>query len=365
MQTPGRAELLPLLADLSGERFDEAARAVFHYQAVHNPLYRRFLSLLHYTPDSFADLQLPHPGQPAAGSRQSQVVGRRSQVADRRSQVVGRRSLPFLPIRFFKTHEVKTGSWTPETAFTSSATTGQTPSRHLVRDLDFYLENARRGFSARYGDPADWCVLALLPSYLERGGSSLVAMADFFIRLSRYPESGFFLHELDRLRDTLSLSQDQGRKTLLLGVSFALLDFAEQYPVDLRAVTVMETGGMKGRRREVTRAELHDTLSQAFQVDRIHSEYGMTELLSQAYASGGSLFTPAPTMRVLATEIYDPFCFVDPGRTGVLNIIDLANLDTCAFIQTEDIGKVYPDGRFEVLGRLDAAEMRGCNLMVE
>ena len=335
MKTPVREEILPLLADLNGERFDAAALAVFHYQAANNPFYAKYLELLN----------------------------RGSNVESRRSSVIS--DIPFLPIQFFKTQEIRTGLWNPQTVFSSSATTGQKPSRHFVRDADFYLKNAQRGFAQFYGDPSEWRILALLPSYLEREGSSLVAMADHFIKISKHPESGFFLHDLERLRDTLVHCKSNNYKTLLLGVSFALLDFAEQFPMNLSGITVMETGGMKGRRRELTRTELHDILREAFHLTGIHSEYGMTELFSQAYAHGGSLFIPAPTLRVLATEIHDPFCPVAPGRTGVLNMIDLANLDTCSFIQTDDVGKVYADGRFEVLGRLDAAEMRGCNLMVE
>ena len=331
MQTLERSELLPRMADLGNERFEATAMEVFRYQAHYNPLYSRFLELL---------------GRPASG-------------------VQNLKSIPFLPIQFFKTQEIKSGAWPSQTEFTSSATTGQTPSRHHVRDLDFYLENTRRGFAQQWGDPSEWCVLALLPSYLERSGSSLVAMADYFIRLSPYPESGFFLNDLKRLSEVLAFCKSKGYKTLLLGVSFALLDFAEQFPMDLSGIAVMETGGMKGRRRELTRTELHGTLCAAFRLNEIYSEYGMTELFSQAYTQGGLLFAPAPTMRVVATEINDPFCPVAPGRTGVLNVVDLANLDTCSFIQTEDVGKVHADGRFEVLGRLDVAEMRGCNLMVE
>jgi len=331
MQTFERVELLPLLADVNADSFDMAAKAVLSYQATHNPLYKRYLSLLGRDPASMTKLS----------------------------------DIPCLPIRFFKTHRVMSGDWTPQTAFSSSATTGQTPSTHFVRDLDFYLGNTVRGFAPLYGDPAEWCILALLPSYLERSGSSLVAMADHFIKRSRHPESGFFLHDLEKLRDTLLYCRERGYKTLLLGVSFGLLDFAERFPMDLSGVIVMETGGMKGRRRELTRAELHETLQQAFRIPAIHSEYGMTEVLSQAYAPTGARFTPAPTMRVFTTEITDPFCLTAPGRAGVLNIIDLANVDTCSFIATEDLGKVYPDGMFEVLGRLDAADIRGCNLMVE
>lgn len=329
MQIPDRATLLEAIKNVRADSFDKVAEMVFRYQVAHNPLYARYLDLLGY----------PH--------RSSFIVH------------------PSLPISFFKSHDVRTGVWVGEATFTSSSTTGQTPSQHPVRDAGFYLENARRGFAEFYSDPSEWCVLALLPSYLERQGSSLVAMADDFIRQSKYPDSGFFLNDFERLREVLLRCKVMEINTLLLGVSFALLDFAEQCPMDLSGITVMETGGMKGRRREITRTELHQSLSEAFQIDRVHSEYGMTELLSQAYATGGPRFTPAPTMRVVATEINDPFCIVAPGRTGVLNIIDLANLDSCSFIATEDVGKVYQDGQFEVLGRLDAAELRGCNLMVE
>ena len=330
-QTAERAELLSLLAKLNNAGFPGAALRVFRYQARYNPLYARWLQLVDCEPGEVRSLE----------------------------------AIPCLPISFFKTHAVQTGRWIATSTFSSSATTGQIPAQHLVRDMDFYLANARRGFTRFYGDPADWCVLALLPAYLERGGSSLVAMADDFIRRSRYAESGFFLHDHAALRATIEQCQAKVLPTLLLGVSFALLDFAEQHPMNLQGITVMETGGMKGRRRELTRSELHTVLGVAFQLETIHSEYGMTELFSQAYATGGTLFQPAPTMRVLATEINDPFCAAAPGRTGVLNIIDLANLDSCAFITTEDVGKVHADGRFEVLGRLDVAEMRGCNLMVE
>lgn len=331
MTTPDRSALLQAIATVQPDNFEAIALDVFRYQAAHNPLYARYLELLRF--DAAAILHSPL-------------------------------SLPFLPISFFKTHDVKTSDWVGEVTYTSSATTGQTPSRHAVRHTDFYLENARRGFAQHYGDPADWCVLALLPAYLERQGSSLVAMANDFIRRSRHPDSGFFLHDFDLLRSALLRCKQLNTKTLLLGVSFALLDFAEQYPMDLSGIVVMETGGMKGRRREITRIELHQILCGAFHLEAVHSEYGMTELLSQAYATGGTLFSPAPTMQVLAREINDPFCPVAPGRTGLLHIVDLANLDTCSFIATEDLGRVYLDGRFEVLGRLDAAEMRGCNLMV-
>jgi hypothetical protein len=302
---------------------------VFRYQAAGNPLFRRFLELLHRDPAEIRQLE----------------------------------AIPFLPISFFKTHAVQTGDWAPETVFTSSGTGGQA-SRHLARKLDWYLANARRGFQQFYGALADWRILALLPAYLERTGSSLVAMADDFIRRSAQPDSGFFLSDTDRLADILR-RRKPGEKTLLLGVSFALLDFAENYPMNLSDVTIMETGGMKGRRKEITRDQLHSALQAAFHTPAIHSEFGMTELFSQAYSTGSGIFVPAPTLRALAFEINDPFACLPPGRPGRLCFVDLANLDTCAFIATEDVGKVYADGRFEVLGRLDTAEMRGCNLMVE
>jgi len=332
MQTPSRADLLPMLANLTEASFEATAEAVFDYQSAHNSVYSKYLGLLGH-----------------------------SKVHSPRSNI----NTPFLPISFFKTHAVQAGIWEAETEFQSSGTSGQTPSRHLVRQLDFYLENARRGFAQYYGNPSEWAILALLPSYLERDGSSLVAMASDFIQNSRHEESGFFLHDFDKLKNVLNSCKSKDCKTLLLGVSFALLDFAEQCPMDLNGVTIMETGGMKGRRRELTRAELHESLKTAFGVKEVHSEYGMTELFSQAYALGDSRFRPAKTMRVFANELNDPFCPVSHGRPGVLNIIDLANLDTCSFIQTEDIGRVFYDGSFEVLGRMDVAEMRGCNLMVE
>jgi hypothetical protein len=343
MQTPQRKDLLPLLANIREASFGDTAFALFLYQANHNPLYGRYLELLGRLPESNASkhLQLSAP------------------ASDRLLQ------LPFLPISFFKTHQVQTGAWEAVTEFTSSGTTGQQPARHLVRDLGHYLNNSQAGFNYFYGNPSEWVILALLPSYLERGGSSLVAMADHLIRGSKHPESGFFLNDFKSLQSTINHCKSNKYKTLLLGVSFALLDFAEQCPMDLNGVTIMETGGMKGRRQELTRTALHEVLQSAFGVPVIHSEYGMTELFSQAYATEGTRFRPAPTMRVLATELNDPFCPVLPGRTGVLNIIDLANLDTCGFIQTEDLGRVFHDGSFEVLGRADTAEMRGCNLMVE
>jgi hypothetical protein len=340
MQTPGRSDLLLQVANVNKESFGRVAGAVFALQRAQNPLYAALCR---------SPFGLPAETLVQRGLMPAAWEGR----------------IPFLPVSFFKTQGIKTGEWPEQTIFSSSGTAGQTPSQHPVRDLEQYLDNTRRGFAAYYGDPSDWAILALLPSYLERTGSSLVAMADYFIRLSKQPESGFFLHDFAALRERLQSCRARACPTLLLGVSFALLDFAETTPMDLSGITVMETGGMKGRRAEMTRAELHQILQKNWNLSAIHSEYGMTELFSQAYAVGGARFQPAPAMRVIATEIYDPFGVQEYGKTGVLNILDLANLDTCSFIQTEDVGRVFPDGSFEVLGRLDAAELRGCNLMVE
>ena len=313
------------------DTFGETALAVYAYQRAHNPLYAEYLRLIGRYATPPADW----------------------------------RAIPALPIELFKTHRIQTGSWPPEREFTSSGTTGQTPSRHAVRSLEAYLANARRGFARQYGPVENYCILALLPAYLERQGSSLVAMADDFIQRSRYPESGFFLYDTEALLQRLAACREAKIPTLLIGVSFALLDLAEQYPTDLGAhVIVMETGGMKGRRKELTRTELHGLLRPAFRQAVIHSEYGMTELLSQAYSPGDGLFYPSPTLRVRPRDLTDPLCVLPPGRSGALDLIDLANLDTISFIASEDIGVVYPDQTFRVLGRRDASAVRGCNLMV-
>jgi len=234
-----------------------------------------------------------------------------------------------------------------------------------VRSLDDYLRNTRRGFEHFYSAPEQYCILALLPSYLERSGSSLISMAEHFIGRSPYPQSGFFLYNTESLLRIIEVCQKKHIPVLLLGVSFALLELAERGPYDFSGVTVMETGGMKGRRREITRQELHAILGEGFQVEGIHSEYGMTELFSQAYSQGEGRFRPAPTMRVLTREISDPLTPQATGRTGGVNIVDLANLDTISFIATDDLGRVYEGGTFEILGRLDDSDIRGCNLLFE
>lgn len=273
--------------------------------------------------------------------------------------------IPFLPVQFFKTFDIIAEGLAPEKIFGSSTTTGAQPSRHLVADLGLYTESYRKAFNRFYGDMSGTCLLALLPSYMERGTSSLLYMADDLIRISANPLSGFILNEMDTLRRRILAAQAAGQPVILLGVTYALLDFAEQQPMDLSGAIIMETGGMKGRRAEMTREEVHRQLKEAFRAKVVHSEYGMTELLSQAYSKGEGIFSCPPWMRVLARDIHDPLSPMPAGRTGALNIIDLANLYSCSFIAVDDLGRVYEDGRFEVMGRLDSAEIRGCNLMYD
>ena len=274
------------------------------------------------------------------------------------------KDIPFLPIAFFKSHQVVTGAVSKSTLFSSSGTTGTTTSRHYVADIALYKQSYTLGFERFYGPISDYCILGLLPSYLEREGSSLIYMVHDLIQQSGHPASGFYLNDLAALKEKLRELEAQKVKTLLIGVSFALLDLSEDFDFPLKHTIVMETGGMKGRRKEMIREELHQTLKAAFGVEVIHSEYGMTELLSQAYSKGNGIFQCPPWMKVLARDPEDPLSLQSPGKTGGLNVIDLANIHSCAFIATQDLGKVYADGTFEVLGRFDHAEIRGCNLMV-
>jgi hypothetical protein len=312
--------------------FNALALEVFAYQYKYNDFYRQFCVLL--------------------GKEFSKVLT----ISD----------IPFLPIQFFKNQVIKTGDWThSETVFTSSGTTGGATSQHFVRDLAFYKEISILGFEETYGAIENYCVLGLLPSYLERTGSSLIAMVDAFIKLSKYPESGFFLNNHDELANILRGCCARKIPTLLIGVSFGLLDFVETYTQYFPDIIVMETGGMKGRRREMIRSELHEEIKKGFNCPTIHSEYGMTELFSQGYSKHSGIFEPTPTMRVITREINDPLSITTKsGQLGVINVIDLGNIDTCSFIATDDLGRVYANGQFEVLGRLDNSDMRGCNLLV-
>jgi hypothetical protein len=274
--------------------------------------------------------------------------------------------LPFLPVEFFRSNIVITGENPVQKIFESSGTTGSLTSRHYVCDTGLYTESFLRSFSLFYGDPADYMIAALLPSYTERENSSLVFMADALIKMSKSSLSGFYReNEKSLIRNIMSAKND-GTKVLLLGVSFALLDLAENEAPDLSGVIVMETGGMKGRRKEITRAELHGILTKSFKVPSIHSEYGMTELLSQAYSKGEGIFYCPPWMRIILRDTQDPLTlFTEPGKTGGINIIDLANLNSCSFISTGDLGRLREDGGFEVLGRFDNSDIRGCNLLAE
>ena len=312
--------------------FESIALKLFQFQSKNNPLYRDFIAYLGIDP----------------------------------AQVKTINKIPFLPIAFFKNHQVKTGAWNEEAVFKSSGTTGSVPSVHLVDDLSFYHSHATRCFNQFFGSPSDYYIFALLPSYLERGGSSLVSMVARFIEESNSQIGGFYLNDFGQLRlDLTNAIRTGDRKIILWGVSYALLDFVEQGPMDLSTCLIIETGGMKGRRRELTREELHQKLNLGFGTATVHSEYGMTELLSQAYSFGSSNFRSPASMRVIGREIGDPFNLGIRERAAGLNIIDLANAHSCSFIETEDIGNVFEDGSFQVSGRLDNSDVRGCNLMVE
>ena len=330
-----RDDFLCRLPQVSGATFAAAALALFRHQAAHCPPYAAYLAQL--------------GRDPAAVTRLTDI--------------------PFLPIEFFKTHDVRTepAAWAPQETFLSSGTTRQQRSRHLVRDPDLYRQNAARIFGQAYGELSGWTFLALLPSYLEQGQSSLVAMVDYFARASGQTQPAFFLHDHAALRAALATARQQpGRRVLLIGVSYALLDFAvETGPApELQGLTVLETGGMKGRRREMIREELHQELQQAFGPAGIHSEYGMTEMFSQAYSLGDGRFHCPPPLRVLLREPSDPFSVAEFRPDGALNVIDLANVDSCAFIETKDLARMHPDGSFEVLGRMDNSDVRGCNQLV-
>lgn len=272
--------------------------------------------------------------------------------------------IPFLPIEFFKNHKIVTSNKTQEKIFSSSGTTGSLPSLHYVSDLSVYEESFQKAFELFYGNPQEFAILALLPSYLERSGSSLIYMVDDLIKRSKYPQSDYFLYNHEDLFKQLNTLHEKNIPTILFGVTYALLDFIESYPIHFPNLIVMETGGMKGQRREMIREELHEKLCKGFGVDEIHSEYGMTELLSQAYSKGNGKFDCPPWMKVMIRELNDPFSFLGNDQTGGINVIDLANINSCSFISTQDLGKISIDQYFEVLGRFDQSDIRGCNLLV-
>ena len=296
--------------------------------------------------------------------RHNLIYGQYADAVGRSPESVGQAAdIPFLPVSFFKSHTVATGTFNAGAVFESSGTTNTVNSRHYVKDPAIYTRSFLQAFERFYGPPQGWCILGLLPSYLERQGSSLVVMVDELVRRSGHPRSGFYLYEHEKLAHTLQQLEQQQQKTLLIGVSFALLDFAEKHRLRLRHTMVMETGGMKGRREEWTRPQVHAFLNERLGTAAIHSEYGMTELLSQAYSYGEGIFGCPPWMKVVLREEDDPLLPSASG-SGLINVIDLANIYSCAFIATDDVGKLYPDGRFEVMGRRDNSDLRGCSLMV-
>lgn len=312
--------------------FTEKALRVFRYQSEANPVYKRYLAALNCDP------------------RQIHSLGQ----------------IPFLPIHLFKKETVVSGDFEPQIIFESSGTTGTINSRHLVKDRGLYEASFFRAFQQYYGAPQNLCILGLLPSYLERGSSSLVYMVQKLIERSGHPAGGFYLYDFKNLASKLRELEAAGQPTLLIGVTYALLDFAEAHPMPLQHTIVMETGGMKGRKKELLRSEVHDILQHAFQLKEIHSEYGMTELLSQAYATHEGMFYTPSWMKALLREEDDPMAIhleVEKPTTGALNIIDLANYHSCSFIATEDVARLYPDRGFEVLGRLDNSDIRGCSLL--
>ncbi|MFT5753619.1 MAG: hypothetical protein ACI9FW_000420 [Flavobacterium sp.] len=272
--------------------------------------------------------------------------------------------IPFLPIQFFKSHDILSSSEPIQTIFTSSGTTGITTSKHLVTDITLYEESYRNAFSEFYGNIEDYCVLALLPSYLEREGSSLIHMVDDLIQSSNHKDSGFYLNNYEELIAKLLELDNSSQNVILIGVTYALLDLIEIHQFQLKNTIIMETGGMKGKRKEMIREELHEILCQGFGVPVIHSEYGMTELLSQAYSLGNGIFECPNWMQILIRDTEDALSYVNDGKTGGINVIDLANINSCSFIATQDLGKKYPNHSFEVLGRFDNSDIRGCNLMV-
>lgn len=313
----------------SSEDFERLTLEVFRFQYENVSVYRNFCDLLNKKPSAVKCIE----------------------------------QIPFLPIQFFKSHKIIAENLKEETIFTSSGTTGSTTSKHYVSDLSIYEKSFQKAFEREYGNPENFAILALLPSYLEREGSSLIYMVENLIEKSNNPNSGFYLYEMDALIEKLDFLEASSQKSILIGVSYALLDLIEKRKFQLKNTIVMETGGMKGRRKEMIKEELHEILKKGFGVSKIHSEYGMTELLSQAYSLGDGIFSCPPWMKILTRDTEDALSYTFE-KTGGINVIDLANLNSCAFIATQDLGKNFANGSFEVIGRFDSSDIRGCNLMV-
>jgi len=315
------------------KEFEKISLEVFKYQAQYNKIYRKYLSLLNIEPNAIKKIE----------------------------------NIPFLPISFFKFHKVITGEESKpiEAVFKSSGTTSNNRSHHFITDLKIYIQSFTKGFNHFFGDFKEYCFLALLPSYIEQGDSSLVFMITHFIKNSKCKESGFYLSDFKKLKQKIIDLNKKKKKIILFGVSYSLIDFAKFCNFEqTNSLMVFETGGMKGKRKEIPKEDLHNILKKGFGVKTIYSEYGMTELLSQAYSKGNGLFKTVPWMKIFIRDRYDPFHLLGNGKTGGINIIDLANINSCAFIETEDLGKKYADGSFEILGRFDSADIRGCNLMI-
>lgn len=315
----------------SQHEFERIALQIFRYQAVHCKVYRSFIENMNLDPSKISALK----------------------------------DIPFMPIDFFKKHTIISGDTKPEITFISSGTTGAIQSQHLVSDLSVYEKSFKKSFELTYGSSSNYAIIGLLPSYLEGKGSSLIYMVNAFIGGSKHPQSGFFLYNHTELFNTLTTLQKLKIPTVLIGVTYALLDFVEDNPIQFPELIIMETGGMKGKRKEMIREELHHILCKSFGVSSIHSEYGMTELLSQAYSPGNGLFYTPAWMQIYIRDTNDPLTYLNENQTGGINVIDLANINSCSFIATQDLGKKNPGGSFEVLGRFDNSDIRGCNLLVQ
>lgn len=318
------------LFNLESNEFDQRALSIFKYQANSNEIYKSYLGFLSVNP----------------------------------LQVTSVEQIPFLPIEFFKQHKVVSGDWDSDKEFLSSGTASSQRSSHFVKEVQFYHNVAEDIFQSFYSPICDTAFFALLPSYIEQGNSSLVSMVDYFISKSRYKESGFYLNDNASMLSNIQSVLSDGGKAVLFGVTYALLDLANESEVDLSGLVIVETGGMKGRKKEMTKEELYACLTEAFNVDVIHSEYGMTELLSQAYSFEGGRFRTPTWMKVLIRDLNDPFTYIPYGKSGGVNVIDLANIDSCSFIETKDIGVLFEDETFKILGRFDNSDIRGCNLLV-
>jgi len=320
------------LNSLNEELFNELAILVFQYQYEHNLIYQKYVRSLNVNPDT----------------------------------IIHYTQIPFLPIEFFKSQTIICDEVSSDAiCFSSSGTTGQITSKHYVNDISIYETSFEKGFELFYGHPSNYCILALLPNYLERQGSSLVYMFDKLIQQSKHKQSGFYLNNLTDLVNTVNVLKQQQQKTILLGVTYALLDLADMNVELSDDFVVMETGGMKGKRKEMLKEELHVHFNDKFKVTSIHSEYGMTELLSQGYSKKEGVFECVPWMKILVRDMNDPFAYKPQNKTGGINVIDLANIDSCSFIETKDLGRMLSPKSFEILGRFDNSDLRGCNLMIQ